>query len=88
LQNNTYENTKARVFYIRETEYQSFVTLKNEKHLLLSDYVDIWKVILFVLIAKTLEEADLVPNMLVRFDKLRGLQKAIDAYYESAFLTA
>ena len=73
------------MFYIRETEYQSFVALKHEKQLLLSDYVDVWKVILFVLIAKGLEETDVVPDMVPRFSRLRNLQRAIDTYYQSAF---
>jgi hypothetical protein len=85
LQNNIYDETKARVFYIRETEYQSFVAIKNEKHLVLSDYVEIWKVILCVLIAKSIEEKDITPGMLTRFAKLRDVQRAIDTYYESAF---
>lgn len=44
LSNNNYQDTKARLNYIRETEYQKFVSLKQNKHLNLSDYCAIWKV--------------------------------------------
>jgi hypothetical protein len=85
LENNNYANTKAKVFYIRETEYQAFVALKNEKQLLLSDYVNIWKVIIFVLLGQTLAENDVISGWISRFAKLASLKKAVETYYQSAF---
>src|SRR3972149_6828848 len=38
LNNNEYKETVSHLKYLRETDYQKFVTLKTEKHLQLSDY--------------------------------------------------
>ena len=48
--NNSYQNHVSSLRYIRETEYQKFITLKKEKHLDLSDYCSIWKVIIYILL--------------------------------------
>lgn len=86
LSNNNYENTLARLNYIRETDYQSFVALKRERHLLLSDYTSIWKVILFVLLARFIDQADPAEKSVIpRFVKLRALRSALDDYANSAF---
>jgi hypothetical protein len=45
--NNDYKNTLSDLKYIRETEYQKFITLKKENHLELTDFRSIWKVILW-----------------------------------------
>jgi len=45
LSNNEYKSNIAMLKYIRETDYEKFVTLKRNKHLELSDYHSIWKVI-------------------------------------------
>ncbi len=56
LSNNNYKNTSASTRYVRETEYQKFISLKREKHLSLSDFSSIWKVILYLLIAKQVQD--------------------------------
>jgi hypothetical protein len=56
LANNEYKDTRSIISYIRETEYQKFVTLKREKHLVLSDYTAIWRVILLVLLASSIKK--------------------------------
>ena len=38
LSNNEYKETLSEMYYIRETEYQKFVSLKREKHLSISDF--------------------------------------------------
>jgi hypothetical protein len=38
MNNNHYHDTFADQKYLRETDYQKFVTMKKEKHLQLSDY--------------------------------------------------
>ena len=43
--NNNYKNTNSAIKYIRETEYKKFVELKNTKHLTLTDYTNICKII-------------------------------------------
>ena len=46
LANNNYKETISDLKYIRETDYAKFISLKKLKHLQLSDYTSIWKVIL------------------------------------------
>lgn len=83
LSNNDYRNNRASIRYLRETEYQKFVALKRERHLELSDYASIWKVIISLLIAQQISDTE--SNVLLKFSKLRNLKKAIDEYYANAF---
>ena len=85
LENNQYQNTRARISYIRETEYQSFIGLKKEKHLLVSDYAGIWKVILLVLLAKEVRDDDLQLGGLSKYLRFDALRNAIDGFYNRAF---
>ncbi len=50
--NNNIDNTIGILNYIRETDYQKFIQLKREKHLKLSDFESIWKVIVYLIIAE------------------------------------
>lgn len=83
LSNNDYKKHKSEVKFIRETEYQKFVVLKKEKHLGLSEYTNIWRVILLLLMSKqvSVNENGLIP----KFIKFRDLNLAIDRYYHGAF---
>jgi hypothetical protein len=85
LSNNYYKNTYAESKFIRETDYQKFVTLKQDMHLQLSDYTSIWKVIILLLLAKSIknEELDLFP--INKGAKIKALMRAIDQYYKNAF---
>lgn len=85
LSNNNYKNTLASIRYIRETEYQKFIALKREKHLGLSDYTSIWKVIIYLLISQQVIEREGGAEFLRRFTKMAAVQQAIDDYYSSAF---
>lgn len=85
LSNNEYKNTTASIRYVRETEYQKFISLKREKHLALSDFSSIWKVILYLLVAKQLKEKEGVLSQLLNYTKFAALDAAIDEYYASAF---
>jgi len=85
LANNSYENTLSSVNYIRETEYQKFVTLKKEKNLSLSDYTNIWKVIILLLLSKNIYETEGQESLLNKYIRFRAVNKAIDDYYEGAF---
>ncbi|PPD50393.1 MAG: funZ protein [Methylobacter sp.] len=85
LTNNNYKDTISRTRYVRETEYQKFISLKREKQLSLSDFSSIWKVILYLLMSKqVLEKKDTVSTLL-NFSKFNSLNSAIDEYYSSAF---
>ncbi|MDZ7810766.1 MAG: hypothetical protein U5L11_12510 [Arhodomonas sp.] len=85
MSNNNYKNTLGSIRYIRETEYHKFVTLKKERSLHLSDYVNVWKVILYLLVAQQIMEREGGPEFLKKFGKLGAIQSAIDEYYHKAF---
>jgi len=86
LTNNPYRNTHSSVSYIRETEYQKFIELKNRQHLTLTDYVSVWKIILYLLLAQKVNDEEAVKNApLTNFIKFRNLKNAIDEFYEGAF---
>ena len=85
LVNNFYNNIFASLSYIRETDYQKFVTLKKEKHLVLSDYTDIWKVILLFLLSQHIKERERSSRILGNITKFRNINKAIEEYYSGAF---
>ena len=85
LANNDYLNTRGALRYIRETEYQKFIALKREKHLGLSDYTSIWKVIVYLLTSQQIVDREGGKEFLRRFSKIAAVQKAIDEYYNRAF---
>lgn len=85
LSNNDYKDTVSSLRYIRETEYQKFLSLKRDKQLGLSDYSSIWKVILLLLMSQQLRNREGGPAFLRRFTKMNAVQRAIDEYYSSAF---
>ncbi len=83
--NNDYKNTSGSIHYIRETEYEKFITLKKERHLTLSDYTSIWKVILYLLMSGKISQQE--PDVLLSkiSSKFKGIKQAMDEYYVSAF---
>ncbi|MCX6579551.1 MAG: funZ protein [Candidatus Aminicenantes bacterium] len=85
LSNNLYNNTMSNLKYIRETDYQKFVTLKKQQHLLLSDYTSIWRVILLLLLAKSINADDLAHNPFSKNHRIKAILKAVDDYYNNAF---
>lgn len=84
LSNNNYKETIAQIKYLRETDYQKFIALKREKHLQLSDYTSIWKVIILLLLAKSLNKDEL-DGLFGKGVKMKSLLSAIDEYYSHAF---
>lgn len=52
LTNNQYKGTRARSTGMTSTNYSKFIRLKDLGHLHMSDYVDIWKVILLMLVGQ------------------------------------
>lgn len=85
LTNNKYKKTNSSIKYIRETEYQKFLFLKNNHNLDLSDYTNIWTVILLVLISGTISFDDIDHILPTRICKFRAIKKSIDDYYKKAF---
>lgn len=85
FENSKYQNINGHLKYIRETEYQKFIHLKNENHLDLSDFTSIWKVIIYLLISKTILENNKRNPIFKTFSKFNNLNKAIDDFYDTAF---
>lgn len=85
LSNNNHKNILATTRYVRETEYQKFVALKREKQLSLSEFSSIWKVIIYLLIAKQILEKEPASSKILNFIKFNALNNAIDDYYSQAF---
>ncbi len=84
--NNAYKKHIASIRYIRETDYKKFITLKNEKHLDLSDYASIWKVIIYLLIAEQIYERESRRTIWQKaFRKIAQLHRAIEEYHQEAF---
>ena len=85
LSNSDYKNTACSIRYIRETEYQKFITLKKEKNLELSDYVSIWKVIICLLLSEQIHTRESGNPLFFKFTKFHALHDAIQEYYLHAF---
>ncbi len=83
--NNNINNTFSSLSYIRETDYQKFVTLKKDRHLVLSEYSDIWKVILLLLLSQRIKETEKSSPILGNLTKFRNINKAVNEYYSNAF---
>lgn len=84
LSNNEYKGQRAILKYISGTDYEKFYELKKNNKIDVSGYVDIWKTILLLLLAKSITSDDRVVSF---FDKsnLEPLLAAIDEYYNKAF---
>ena len=85
LSNNIYNDTISETKFIRETDYQKFVTLKKEKHLQLSDYTSIWKVIILLLLSKSLKKEELDHSPFSKGEIMKSILLAVDEYYMNAF---
>ena len=84
MANNYYGQTKAVLKYVRETEYDKFVSLKSTKNLVLSDYRTIWRVIVLLLLAKSIEKSNLEWQF-SKTIKYNALMNAVDDFYQQAF---
>ncbi|WP_288879763.1 P-loop ATPase, Sll1717 family [Pedobacter panaciterrae] len=85
LSNNDFDNTSSHLNYIRETEYVKFIKLKKEKHLTLTEYTNIWKILIYLLLSQQLQKGEKDSMLFGKFSKLKPLQEAIDVFYSSAF---
>jgi len=84
LSNNEYKKTTCSLRYIRETEYQKFITLKKEKHLELSDYVSIWKVIIFLLLSEKIHKQESGNPLFAKF--LQNLMRYIKLFKNTIYM--
>ena len=84
LSNNEYKNNKSVLKYISGTDYEKFYELKKRNHVDISGYVDIWKTILLLLLAKSVADHDKIVSLFTK-NNLPDLMQAIDEYYNKAF---
>lgn len=84
LSNSEYKGNKSVLKYISGTDYEKFYELKKRKQIDVSGYVDIWKTILLLLLAKSVTSNDKVVSVFNK-NNLDGLMSAIDEYYNRAF---
>ena len=84
LSNFETEGQKSCLKFISGTDYEKFYELKKGHQLDISGYVDIWKTILLLLLAKSIKNSDKVVSVFDK-NKLPQLVQAIDEYYNNAF---
>lgn len=82
LGNNFYKNIHAETKFIKATDYSKFLKLKKDKHLELSNFEDIWKVIIYLLISQQIKDTE---KSIFDFIKFRTLNQCIEKYYNHAF---
>lgn len=85
LANNEYKSTNSSLNFISETEYEKFISLKEEHHLKLSDYESIWEVLLLLLFSQQIKKGEDMFRLLRNFQSYKELNEAIDKFYNSAF---
>ena len=84
LSNSEYKGNKSLLKFINGTDYEKFYELRKSKQIDISGYVDIWKTIILLLIAKSITENDKVVALFNK-SNIGDLISAIDEYYEKAF---
>jgi cold shock CspA family protein len=85
LSNSPDESMRCSHKFIRETDYEKFITLKTANHLTISDYVDVWKTILLLMIGGDISSEPDRYNRRIGGETLSNLRQAIDDYYNKAF---
>lgn len=85
LSNTDYHDTKSSTSFIRETEYQKFVHLKQQHNLGLSDYTEIWKTLLLLLFCEKLSKHLTAPWFGAGKQAIKSINDAVEEFYKNAF---
>lgn len=85
LSNNEIQGFSSTSKFIGDTEYKKFITLKDGKQIGISDYEDIWTVILYLLISQKIVDAEKSETIYSKHAKFKPLKEAIDDFYNKAF---
>jgi cold shock CspA family protein len=85
MSSSQYKDNVAIHKFIRETDYQKFISLKRDKHLTVSDYQDIWKVIIYLLISNSVESKDIDAGWFSKNSAFGNIKSVISEYYSNAF---
>ncbi|MBP7470304.1 MAG: hypothetical protein KA782_04345 [Flavobacterium sp.] len=83
--NNNAFNTTGFINNVIETDYEKFIKLKKDNQLQLSEYINVWKVLLYLIIAHRIKEHESSTGFFKSSDKFTALQNAVDEYYLNAF---
>lgn len=82
--NNETDKTKASLKFTTETDFKKFIRLIDSGKINVSDYVNVWKVILLLLLSQEIK-SNLDENYISKFFVLQRIDRAINNYYDSAF---
>lgn len=85
MSNSPTEQTHSIHKFIRETDYLKFISLKRKLDLSLSEYTDIWKVIILLICCKEIYEKFGGIEYFLQYKRFENLNNAIDEYYNKAF---
>lgn len=82
--NNSFHGYSGSISFLRQTEINKFITLKQKNQLDFSDYKDIWEVIIYFLISQQIIEKE-ENNFISKFLKFKNLQNTIKDFFDNAF---
>lgn len=86
LENSEYQNTQSKVINLEATDYKIFLNLRKLGFLQLSDFSRIWKIILLLMTAESIQKENISSFGPKRSALFEGLKSRIDAYYENAYI--
>jgi hypothetical protein len=85
MQNNPADEYTSVVKTIDATDYERFIKLKNMNHLSLSDYTDVWKLIILLIVAEQVRKDSNISTAMTRFTRMSTISRFIDEFYRTAF---
>lgn len=86
LENNDYQNTQSKIINLSSTDYRVFMNLRKLGFLQLSDYSRVWKIILLMIMSKSISKQNIASFGPKRSALLEELNRNIDNYYDNAFV--
>lgn len=86
LENGEYKNTQSKVINLESTDYKIFLNLKKLGFLQLSDFSRIWKIILLLMTAESIQKENITAFGPKRSALFEELKEKIDGYYENAYV--
>lgn len=86
LENSEYQNTQSKVINLEATDYKIFLNLRKLGFLQLSDFSRIWKIILLLMTAESIQKESISSFGPKRSALFEELKSRIDAYYENAYI--
>ena len=86
LENQEYQNTQSKIINLNSTDYRIFMNLRKLGFLQLSDYTRVWKIILLMIMSKTITKQNIAAFGPKRSAQFEALTYSIDNYYNNAFV--